>query len=399
MNTSMPRLVRITTVPESLQFLLTGQLTAMQKTGMDVMAISSPGPFLKELARDGVRTYSITMPRHVSPLCDLRAVFTLIRVLRAERPDIVHSHTPKAGLLGMLAAWCAGVAIRIHTYAGAPYDGASGLAVTLVKLADRLTALCATDVWSVGDDLVAFLEAEGIVRRGRLKVLGAGSSNGIELSEFFPTQCDQPQHPPRFIWIGRLAADKGLAELADMWCEIAALAPQARLELVGDLDERDPVSAPVLARLRQAPGVHFVGFRPDVAERLRAADLLLFTSRREGLPGVILQAQACGIPVVTLRCRGVEDALIDGVGGRIFERTAWREAAHTAVDIAYNPTLWRNYRVAGCHFIREYFDRKIFHKKLARRYKALLRRCRYNRASHRGFLRGVGRPHAPHGLH
>ena len=165
------RLVRITTVPMALQFLLAGQLLSMRHAGLDVVAISSPGPFLDELAPQGVRTYGIVMPRHVSPIRDLRALVSLIRVLRAERPHIVHTHTPKAGLLGMLAAFCAGVGIRIHTYAGAPYDGTRGLSVSLVKLADRVTAWLATDVWSVGRELRPhFLKSKTFVARGRLGI-------------------------------------------------------------------------------------------------------------------------------------------------------------------------------------------------------------------------------------
>lgn len=367
-----PRLVRMTTVPMSLQFLLTGQLVAMHQAGMDVVAISSPGAFLTALEQEGIRVYGVPMLRHVSPWRDLCAVRALTRIFRAERPHIVHTHTPKAGLVGMLAAYITRVPIRIHTYAGAPYDGTRGLAVTLVKLADAVTGWLATHVWSVGKDLAAFLETEGVVRRGRLEVLGAGSSNGVDRDVFYPSQRDQPCTPPRYIWIGRVATDKGLEELAALWTQIAAHVPQATLEIVGELDERDPAQQAVVTRLRQEPRVHFAGFRLDVAERLRAADLLLFTSRREGLPGVVLQAQACGIPVVALHCRGVGDALIDGEGGRIFARAALPEAAHAAVAITQNLALWRHHHVAGPQFVAEHFDRQAFHAQLAQCYQALL---------------------------
>jgi glycosyltransferase involved in cell wall biosynthesis len=365
----------------SLQFLLTGQLESMQDAGLDVVAISSPGIFLEKLEQEGMRTYGIAMLRHMSPMHDLRALVSLIRVLRIERPDIVHTHTPKAGLLGMLAAFFAGVSIRIHTYAGAPYDDTRGLSMALVKLADRVTALLATEVWSVGQELATFLEAERVVTRGRLDVLGNGSSNGVDLEEFFPAQRDGPNIPPRFIWIGRFAEDKGLEELAEMWSEIARQSCQATLEVVGDLDARNPSSTAVVERLRQDERVHFAGFRLDVAARLCAADVLLFTSRREGLPGVVLQAQACGVPVVTLRCRGVADALTDGVGGRIFERSALHEAARMAAEIGHNATLWNAYHTAGRRFVEEHFDRKAFHKELARRYYTLLSRDTVRRSS------------------
>jgi glycosyltransferase involved in cell wall biosynthesis len=357
-----------------LQFLLTGQLTSMRDMGMDVVAIASPGPFLDELARQGVRTYGVTMPRRVSPLRDLGALGSLIRILRMERPDIVHTHTPKAGLVGICAAFLAGVPIRIHTYAGAPYDTTKGLAVTLAKRADQMTAYFATDVWSVGYDLTAFLEDEHVVERGRLEVIGAGSSNGVDLEHFFPVPHEQPGFPPRFAWIGRLSEDKGLEELVAMWTAITQWSPQATLEIIGDLDARNPVARATIESLQQDKRVHFAGWRLDIAECLRAADVLLFTSRREGLPGVVLQAQACGVPVVALCCRGITDALIDGVGGRIFARTEICEAARSASHISRNAALWRAYRIAGRKFVAERFDRQAFHREVAQRYHALLAR-------------------------
>jgi glycosyltransferase involved in cell wall biosynthesis len=342
--------------------------------GMDVVAIASPGPFLDELARQGVRTYRVTMPRRVSPLRDLRALGSLVRILRVERPDIVHTHTPKAGLLGIYAAFLAGVPIRIHTYAGAPYDGTQGLAITLAKYADRVTAYFATDVWSVGHDLATFLEYERVVERGRLEVVGAGSSNGVDLKEFFPAPREQLGIPPRFVWIGRLSEDKGLEELIEMWSEISLGSSQATLEIFGDLDTRNPVAMATIKAFQQDKRVRFSGWRLDIAECLRAADVLLFTSRREGLPGVVLQAQACGVPVVALCCRGISDALIDGVGGRIFARTESCEAARFASYISCNVALWRAYRTAGRRFVAERFDRHAFHREVAQRYRALLAR-------------------------
>ena len=345
----------------------------MQQWGLDVAAISSPGPLLHDVAREGIQTHGIRMLRRVSPWCDLKALFALRRVLRAEAPDIVHTHTPKAGLLGMLSAWTVQVPIRIHTYAGAPYDGRRGLSVTLAKLADRLTALMATEVWSVGHELSTYLEAERIVKPGRLQIIGAGSSNGIDLQEFVPIARDCPQQPPRFIWIGRLAADKGLDELMVMWAIIREELPRATLEIVGELDERDPVAADLATRLQCDDRVQCVGFQLDIAKRLPKADVLLFTSRREGLPGVVLQAQAASVPVIALRCRGATDALVDGLGGRIFERDAIGAAGRTAVDLIRQVSLWQAYRIAGRRFVLEHFERNAFHQAVFQRYREHLR--------------------------
>lgn len=369
-----PRLLRMTTIPMALRVLLTGQLGFMQQAGMDVMAVSSPGTFLDELAATGLQTYGVPMPRRVSPLLDMKALGTLIRIMRAERPDIVHTHTPKAGLLGILAAFYAQVPIRIHTYAGAPYDGTRGVGVALAKQADRLTARVATQVWSVGPELSRFLTAERIVKPGEADVIGAGSSNGIDLQALRPSPRQRPGDPPRFIWIGRLAQDKGLEELIALWRLMAQLCPTATLEIVGSDDERDPPSAAVKAALRRDDRIHLVGFQLDIAKRLARADSLLCTSRREGLPGVVLQAQAAGVPVIALRCRGVADALVDGVGGHIYERTAVAEAGHGAIALIQDPVRWQHYRKAGRHFVATHFERRRFQAALLQRYQELLTR-------------------------
>lgn len=358
----------------ALRVLLNGQLAFMQQAAMDVTAISSPGPYLDELAALGLQTYGIPMPRRVSPLHDLKALAAVIRILRIERPDIVHTHTPKAGLLGMLAAFYTRVPIRIHTYAGAPYDGTRGVGVAFAKLADRLTARTATEVWAVGRELAQFLTSERIVRPGRIEIIGAGSSNGIDVQTLTPSPRERPGDPPRFIWIRRLAMDKGLDELAALWQVIRRAHPAATLEIVGSVDERDPPSAAVMTALRRDKRIRLVGFQLDIAERLPAADSLLFTSRREGLPGVVLQAQAAGVPVIALRCRGVGDALVDGIGGRIYERASVAAAGHGAVALIQDAACWQRYRQAGRRFVAAHFERRRFQAALLQRYQELLSR-------------------------
>ncbi len=270
LSVKRPRLVRMTTVPMALRMLLPGQLAYMRRAGMDVVAISSPGPFLDELADEGFPTYGISMLRRVSPLQDLKALADLIRLWRIERPDIVHTHTPKAGLLGMLAALCVQVPIRIHTYAGAPYDGRRGLGVAFAKQADRLTARMATHVWSVGRELTRFLEAEGIVAAGQIDMIGSGSSNGIDMQAFAPARRTSPHEPPHLMWIGRLAQDKGLEELMTLWQVICHACPAAALEIVGPMDERDPALPAVMAALQRDDRIRMVGFQGDIASLLGA---------------------------------------------------------------------------------------------------------------------------------
>src|SRR5690554_6813774 len=176
----MPKLIRITTVPVSLKTLLKGQHQYMSQNGFEVIGVSSSGKELKEVEKEeGIRTHVINMTRKITPLQDLKALFQLIRFLRKEKPDIVHTHTPKAGLLGMMAAKIAGVPHRLHTVAGMPLTVATGFKRRLLNFIEKLTYTCATKVYPNSERLKKIIINNNFTSEKKLKVIGYGSSIGI----------------------------------------------------------------------------------------------------------------------------------------------------------------------------------------------------------------------------
>ena len=182
----MIKLLRISTVPTSLNTFCKGLLKELSQEGYDVVAVSSPGEALKELAeREGVRTIEVPMERHISISKDIKSLWRMWRVMRREKPDMVHSMTPKAGLVSMIAAKLAGVPIRIHTFTGLVFPTSTGLKRRILMFTDWLTCACATHVIPEGEGVKADLLNNKITKKD-IKVLGHGNVMGIDLEHFKP---------------------------------------------------------------------------------------------------------------------------------------------------------------------------------------------------------------------
>ncbi len=266
--------------------------------------------------------HAVPVERRVNPLRDLRALLALRRLFRRERFDAVHSFTPKAGLLAMLAARATGVPRRLHTFTGQVWATQRGVKRSFLKALDRKLAGAATHVLADSASQARFLVAEGVVDDARLTVIGDGSICGVDLARFRPDPAARAAVRAELgigtealvlLFLGRLTRDKGVADLARAFAQMQA-APAAWLVLVGpDEEEMQP-------RLRTALGdrVAHVRFAPATAapERfLAAADVLCLPSRREGFGSVIIEAAACGCPCVASRIYGITDAVEEGQGG------------------------------------------------------------------------------------
>lgn len=326
----MPRLVRITTVPVSLQVLLRGQMKYMAEQGYEVSMISAAGkevPALKQ--QEACEHYVVPFTRTISPLADLKALIQLTRLLKKLKPDIVHTHTPKAGLIGMWAAWFAGVPVRLHTIAGLPWMETTGAMRLLLKTMEKATAWPAHRVYPNSHALLSFLTAEGVAPH-KMQVIGSGSSNGINCDHFslqpelqkaamrLREEAQVPANGWVWIFIGRLVKDKGLAELLDAFMLLHEQFPEDRLWLLGDAEpELDPLSAAHQQYIQTHPAIKAWGFQPDVRPYLAAAAVLTFPSYREGFPNVPMQAGAMGCMLILSNINGCNEIVQDGTDGKL----------------------------------------------------------------------------------
>ena len=318
------KIIRTSTVSTSLNTFCRGTLRRLAQT-YDVVAVSTPDDELQEMAqREGVRAVGVAMRRPISPLHDLRSLLGLIRVFRRERPYMVHSITPKAGLLSMIAAWVCRVPVRLHTFTGLVFPTATGLKKKILILTDRITCACATHIVPEGEGVKNDLINYGISRKP-LRVLGYGNVRGVDMQHYSRTPEVMAAAQPimrsgvfTFVFVGRVVRDKGINELVQAFARLNAQEPATRLILVGRFeDDLDPVLPQTRQTIEQNDAIEAVGNQADVRPWLAASDALVFPSYREGFPNVVLEAGAMGLPSIVTDINGSREIIVDGTNGVI----------------------------------------------------------------------------------
>ena len=324
------KLIRITTVPISLDKLLTGQLRFMS-SHYEVIAVSAEKENLEKIGKkENIRTYHVEMSRKITPVADLIAVFRLYLFLRKEKPLIVHSHTPKAGIVGMLASKLAGVPQRLHTVAGLPLLEAVGFKRKVLDFVEKVTYACATKVYPNSAGLKDIIIQNNYCNPVKLKVIANGSSNGIDTEFFNPALFSIEQRKSLrqelaiedtdfvFVFVGRLVKDKGINELVSAFELLSAQHSRAKLLLVGDYEnDLDPLSSSTLEIINQNPAIVSVGFQYDVRPYFAISEALVFPSYREGFPNVVMQAGAMNLPCVVSDINGCNEIIEEGINGTI----------------------------------------------------------------------------------
>lgn len=313
-------LVRTATVPSSLAVFCYEQISRLS-ADYNVHIITSSGPELEMLKKiPGVSVHIVEMQRHISPFKDLKSVFQMYRLLKKIKPDIVHSVTPKAGLVSMLAAKIAGVKYRVHTFTGLIWPTSTGIKRTILKNVDRLLCLCATNIVPESFSVKKAME-EGKITSKPLTVLGFGNLRGIDINYFSPhAHFDTPKIPNikscTFVFVGRIVSDKGVNELIAAFDRLTKKYDDVSLLLVGPEEQSlDPLSQETLKTISQNKDIISIGAVTDVRPYLAASKALILPSYREGLPNAVIEAGAMELPCIVSDIPSCKELIQDGYNG------------------------------------------------------------------------------------
>lgn len=344
------KIIRTATVAMSLNILLKGQLRYLNQF-FDVLAVSGYDADLETVKnREGVSIVSVTMKRSIAPFQDLISLYRLYKLFKKERPTIVHSITPKAGLLSMVAAKYANVPVRIHTFTGLVFPAKKGLFQKILILMDKVLCWHATHIIPEGAGVKQDLLDYKITKKP-LEVIANGNVNGIDTTFFNSnTISEQQQQNLRnelgidssdfvFVFIGRLVADKGINELVRAFLSLAI--PNCKLLLVGPYETEDPLQPETLKAIQQNDSILSVGFQHDVRPYLVISDCLVFPSYREGFPNVVMQAGAMGLPSIVTDINGSNEIIIEGFNGTIVPAKNVTALSNAMIRIKEDET-WRN---------------------------------------------------------
>lgn len=339
------------TVAQSVGFF-TGMIPELRERGYEVVSLSSDGPELQRVRDAGARAVVVEMERHISPVKDLKSLWQMVRVFRREKPQMVHSMTPKAGLICMLAAWLTRVPARVHTFTGLVFPTATGLTRRILMFTDWLTCACATHIIPEGEGVKRDLLNNGITKKP-IKVLGYGNCRGIDLERFDKSKVnvtsDDVHRHFTFIAVGRLVGDKGINELVAAFSRLNKEIPDTRLLLVGPYEpDLDPIRPETIKEIEHNPAVEAVGNQNDVRPFYAAADCHILASYREGFPNVVIEAGAMGLPQIVTNINGANEIIIEGKNGTIIpskDTDALYRAMHRmATDAPWRTTLAANAR-------------------------------------------------------
>ncbi len=378
-------LIKAATVSESLDYLLKGQLKYLNKE-YDVIALASGIDSLKVVKeREGVKVINVRIFRQINLLSDLVSLINVYFILKNVKPTIVHSITPKAGLLFMVAAYFAKVPIRIHTFTGLVFPSKTGMLQRLLIFMDRVLCFCGTAIYPEGQGVKNDLINYKITRKP-LKIIGNGNGNGIDTSYFSRSALNESEiQQIRNIWqikfedfvfvfIGRLVKDKGINELVSAFIQVNQQHPQTKLLLVGGEEkELDPLKPETIGTIKNHPNIISTGFQPDVRLFLAVSYVLVFPSYREGFPNVVMQAGAMGLPCIVTNINGCNEIIEDGNNGVIIEPKNEKELedamSKLIIDTELRKTLAENSR----KMIVNRFEQKYFWNELLKEYQSLLK--------------------------
>lgn len=364
------KVIRTATIPLSLKTFLNGSIELMMDK-YDLVLISSPEEELSELhEKYGVKTIGVSMERRMSIAKDVKSLFSLIKVFYKEKPFMVHSMTPKAGLLCMIAAWVARVPRRVHTFTGLVWPTANGLSRKILMATDKITCACATHVIPEGEGVKNDLQNH--ITKKPMKVLGYGNVRGVDMDYWKVTpeilaqsSYIKDNNKFTFVFVGRLVGDKGINELIEAFARLSSEKENVRLFLVGPTeDEVDPLKPITWDRIKSIPSIVKIGpvWGDDILKYYAASDCFVFPSYREGFPNTVLEAGAMGLPSIVTDINGSREIINNGENGIIIPPKNVDELYEAMLKMLEDDDMRKNMATNARPMIESRFEQSFVRK-------------------------------------
>lgn len=377
------------TIAPSLQ-LVRGQLKTLESRGFEVKALTSEGSYAEIFEQEeGVKVLHVNMEREIALKRDLDSLFACIRVIRAEKPDIVNAGTPKAGLIVSLAAYFCRVPVRIYNVLGLRLETTDGIKRQILLMAEKIAAASATHLLAVSPSLKQQIVELGIAPAEKIRILGHGSVNGFDLERFEWNEDMKGKVEKKrqaYGWtgeelvigsMGRITKDKGIDETVRAFTELHAQHPNLRLLIVGDYESADAVSEWTRETITDHPAIVHEDYQLDPVPFYHLMDLFLFLTKREGFGNVSAEAALAGIPVIAADVTGARDTLLDGKTGFLVDPDSHRDVLEKLDKLISDPELREALGAAGREWVRQNFSNEVLWEEMDNYY----RNCLLERSS------------------
>ena len=370
----------------SLRVLLGNQIDFIKDYYDIVLVSNDENGDLQELSKNkNLPYYHVELTRKITPIKDLKALIQLIKILKKEKPEIVHTHTPKAGLIGMIAAKVAGVKHRLHTVAGMPLLEAKGLKYIILVVLEKVTYICSTKVYFNSKTLMKIVNDKKIYKiNNKFKVIGNGSTNGVDINKFdknhfnnsyIETLKNSEKINPTdvvFLFVGRIVKDKGVNELILAFKKLNAKYENIKLIMLGRYEnDLNPILKTTEEEINTNKNILFLGYKKDVRPYFAISDIFVFPSYREGFPNVVMQAGAMSLPSIVTDINGSNEIVKDGYNGQIIP-VKNAEALYEAMKDWYlKSDNLSNYKTQSREYIKTNFDQEFVSNKVLEEYNNL----------------------------
>lgn len=380
------KLCMMSAVPKTLWGFYGGLIRQLKASSVDVTIVSSDTPHLNNFKEQlGCRVFPVEITRRISPVKDLAAICRLAWHFRRAKYDIVHAHTPKAGLIGMISAFLGGISNRVYTVHGLVLETSAGWKRKLLWSSAWLTCKLATKVLVVSHSLRERVLEEKLCPVSKMQMLGNGTACGIDLNRFEPSEQTRasgrqtreklniPQDATVVGFVGRIVPDKGIETLVDSFVKLQQQTTNVHLLLVGPLETvRESLSQKTLDIINSNGSIHIIGQVKYPIPFYAAMDMFVLPSRREGFPYVPLEAAALGLPVIATRATGCVDAVVDNVTGLLVDVDSDKQLAEAMLKLLGDAELRNKLGRQGCERVKKLFDSKLLIAEHIRLYEEVL---------------------------